>query len=197
MIKIISFLFCVLLLAACAAHPSPTPPPASPLPTTAPLASPTPAPDLNTVCLQGNWRFNQSDSSNLLANITSIPSLVVQSGALYISFADGLFAYHSDDLDLRTSFLEGFLDARANVLIEGDYTIEDTTLHFTKTNAKNELYDWRAVSGASVQPFTGTSPVFDFAIADQATFVCADDLLTLTFNVAGFEGASFELTREK
>ena len=203
--KTLITLLTVLLLftlAACAPRSAATP--TETLPTLLPQPSATPAPlptatvDPSLVCLQGDWVLSGTTTEALLAYISSIPSMKILEGALRLRFDDGAFAYHSDDLFLRTSFMEGFLDARARVLIEGTYTTDGATIQFTKTGAQNELYDWRAVdSQGEVQPFYTTSPVISFNIAETAAYTCAADALTLTFDAAEIEGLNFEFDRVK
>lgn len=182
----------LLILAACAPRSTPAPKaaPPTPVPPTATLP-PTPTVDAALACLQGDWSMANLTATSLLAAITGVPSLQILEGALLLTFEGGTFAYHSNDLSLRSAFLNGFLDARANVLIEGTYTIEGETVVFTKTGAKNELYDWRAVSGEDVQPFTGITPVVNFDIPPRAAFACNGDLLLL--QITDFSGANLAL----
>ena len=123
---------------ACAPQTADTtaaPPTPLPQPSATPATPPTPTADAAAACLQGDWVLNTATAESLLAYLSSIPSMTVLEGALRIRFDDGSFAYHSDDLFLRTSFLNGFLDARAKVLIEGTYTSEGDKLQFTKVSA--------------------------------------------------------------
>lgn len=195
------FICILLVLSACAPQTAATtaaPPTPLVQPSATPATPPTPTADAAAACLQGDWVLNTATAESLLAYLSSIPSLQVLEGSLRIRFDDGSFAYHSDDLFLRTSFLDGFLDARAKVLIEGTYTSEGDKLQFTKVSAKNELYDWRAVDSAgNVQPFYSTSPVHDFVIAEAGTFACSGDTLRLTFDAPGLEGMVFDLARVK
>ena len=166
-----------------------------------PGATPTtrPTPTIDTgACLQGDWILNPATAESLLVYLSSIPSMTILEGTLRISFDNGKFAYHSDDLFLRTSFLNGFLDARAKVLIEGTYVTDGNKIQFTKTSAQNELYDWRAVdANGDVQPFYSTSPIHDFVIAEAGTFDCSDGTLHLTFEASDLEGMVFDLARVK
>lgn len=43
------------------------------------------------------------------------------------------------------------------------------------------LYEWRVVKGDYTLPFTGTSPVINFDIAENGTYTCSGDshLITL------------------
>lgn len=183
---------CLFALAACAPRPAAPAAPAPPAPT----ATPPPAtPTAESNCLLGDWVLNNAATESLLAYMTSTPSLTILEGALRIKFGDGTFAFHSDDLFLRTSFLDGFLDARAKVLIEGSYRVEGDVIHYTKTSAQNELYDWRAGKGDETQPFYGSSPVINFSIAEESTFVCNESALTLTFDIPELEGVNFSLVR--
>ena len=193
-------LICILIaLGACTPQPAATelPPTPLPQPSATPTTPPTPTLDAAAACLQGDWVLNNATAESLLVYFSSIPSMTILEGALRISFNDDNFAYHSDDLFLRTSFLDGFLDARAKVLIEGTFTTDGETIQYNKTGAQNELYDWRAVdSKGNVQPFYTTSPVINFNIAEAGTFECSGDRLFLTFDVPSFENVVFDLARE-
>jgi hypothetical protein len=189
---LIVFFCAVLILAACTPRSTPAPAalPPTPVPPTATLP-PTPTVDAALACLQGDWSLAPATATSLLAAITGVPSLQIQEGALLLKFEGDTFAYHSSDLSLRSAFLDGFLDADANVLIEGTFAIVGDQLSFTKTGAKNELYNWRAVSGDDVQPFYGITPVVNFDIPPSAGFACNGDVLLL--QVADFSGASLAL----
>ena len=201
-------LVCALLvLAACAPQPTTAPiVPRQPSATSIPPPTPTSTPD-PYACLRGDWLLNPEQTAQLLTYLPSQPSLTILEGGLRIQFDRGsdtsrfdvgAFAYHSDDLFLRTSFLEGFLDARARILIEGTYATTGEQIQFTKTGAQNELYDWRAVdSQGNIQPFNTTSPVFNFDIAKSATYTCNDDSLTLVFDEEDLTGPTFNLERIK
>lgn len=118
-------------------------------------------------------------------------------GSLLLKFEGNTFAYHSDDLFLRTSYLDGFLDAKANVLIEGKFTTEGEELLFNKTGSQNELYEWRVVKGDYTLPFTGISPVIDFDIAENGTYTCSGDTLLMTLVDASGAETLIDLTRVK
>lgn len=197
---LLPLLVCMLLaLSACAPQPAATeiPPTPLPQPSATPTTPPAPTIDAAAACLQGDWVLNNATAESLLVYLSSIPSMTILEGALRISFDDDNFAYHSDDLFLRTSFLEGFLDARAKVLVEGTFTTDGETIQYTKTGAQNELYDWRSVdSNGDIRPFYTTTPVFNFNIAESGTFACNGDSLFLTFDVPNFEDEVFDLTRE-
>ncbi len=197
---LLPLLICFLLaLSACAPQPASTelPPTPLPQPSATPTTPPTPTIDAAAACLQGDWMIKTATAERLLVYLSSIPSMTILEGALRINFDNGKFAYHSDDLFLRTSFLDGFLDARAKVLIEGTFTTDGEMIQFNKTGAQNELYDWRAVdSKGNVQPFYTTSPVINFNIAEAGTFECSGDRLFLTFNVPELDDMVFDLTRE-
>lgn len=198
MIKLLP-LFTILLLAlsACAPQPIAT---AAPMPLPAPSATPAPTatPDPYT-CLSGDWTLDGEQATQLLAYLTSQPSIAIIEGALRLRFEKGAFAYHSDGLILRTSFLDGFIQANANILIEGTTAIEGDKLRFTQTNADNKLTDWKALDaqGNALPLVFANTPVMAFTIADQAAYTCAGDALTLTFDVEDLVGQAFSLERVK
>lgn len=192
----------ILLIVISACTPSSTTSPTASLaspPTASPTSLPTPSPSAidaldSAACLEGDWLIGMQ-IEQLLVNLTSIPSLEVKGGSLYLRFEEDRFAYHSDDLALRSSFLDSYLEAKARILIEGTYTVDhQDQVHFYQTNIKNELYDWQVVKGDYVRPFTGTSPIFDFKIAEEGLYSCQINNLTLIFLEVG-EELVIDLTR--
>jgi hypothetical protein len=188
-----SLLICtclLLIIVACAPQPAaePTSPPApsatmSPTETPAPTSTPDPA-----LCLQGNWLVGQETAAQLLRNLSSTPSLQIKSGSLYLSFSGDTFAYHSDDLALRSEFLDSFLDVKARIRIEGTFTGEpDNRMRFTQTGSNNELYEWEIVKDDYYRPFMGTTPIFEFQVAQEGEYVCLDNTLALTLLDEGEE----------
>ena len=180
-------LICVLLMiTACAPQPVSTPA-ATPLPNTAtpppePSATPTPAAG---ACLMGEWQISPDTLQDLLVYLTSVSSLQVKEGALYLRFDGTNFTYHANGLALRSAFMDSFLDAKADVLIEGSYLVEEDTLRFTQLSAANQIYEWTIVKGDYIRPFTGTSPVVPFEIAQEGSYSCDNDSLQLTLRDNG------------
>lgn len=185
---------CLLLLAtACALQPTAAPvaapvdtPAPAPSLTLPPAPSVTPTPATGT-CLVGDWQISPETVQSLLVYLTEVSSLQVMDGALYLKFNGTSFAYHANGLALRSSFMDSFLDAKADILIEGSYQVRDDTLRFTQLNAENQLYDWMVVKGDYVRPFTGTSPVVPFEIVDMGSFSCDDNSLRLMLSDQGEE----------
>jgi len=189
-------LVCALLvLAACA--PQPTAAPTS-LPSATPLPPPTPTADPNA-CLRGDWALSTEDAANLLAYITSNPSLTIIEGSLRMQFEDGTFAYHSKDLIPQITFLDGFIQATANIFIEGTTKVEADKLLFTQTGIDNKLTDWKALDaqGNPLPLVFANTPVMAFTIAPQATYSCSGDELALVFDVEDLAGQTFNLERIK
>ncbi len=186
------FFVCLMLtIAACAPLPETTPvaapvdtPAPDPTHTMAPALSATPTPAAGT-CLAGDWQISPQTVQNLLINLTSVPSLQVMEGALYLKFDGTNFAYHANGLSLRSAFMDSYLDAKADILIDGTYQVEDDTLRFTQLNAANQLYEWVVVKGDYIRPFTGTSPVVPFEIADEGSYSCDENSLQLTLKDQG------------
>lgn len=199
-------LICALmLLAACAPQPAATTAPGvtpeptlAPQPSATPIPQATPTPDPYT-CLNGDWLLNTEQATQLMAYITSNPSLTFIEGGLRLRFEDGGFVYHSEDLVLQISFLNGFIQARANIFVEGTTAIEGDILRFNQTNINNELTDWKALDaqGNALPLVFANTPVMAFEVADQATFSCAGDRLALTFEVEDLAGQTFDLERVK
>lgn len=183
----------VLTVSACAPLPE-TAPVAAPVDTPAPAltATPAPAPSATSTpapgtCLVGDWQISPQTVQSLLVDLTSVTSLQVMEGALFLKFDGTNFAYHANGLALRSAFMDSFLDAKADILIEGSYLVEGDTLRFTQLNAANQLYEWVLVKGDYVRPFTGSSPVVPFEIADAGSYSCNDNTLQLTLRDQGEE----------
>lgn len=199
--SLLTLLLCSLLtLTACAPQPAANDAPPTPLPepSAAPTIAPTPTPD-PADCLNGDWVLNTEQAQQLLAYLTSQPSLTIIEGTLRLRFEEGGFAYHSDGLILRTSFLDGFIQANANILIEGTRAIEGDKLLFTQTSADNKLTDWKALDaqGTALPLVFANTPVMAFTIADQAAYTCAADALMLNFEEDALKAFAFEFERVK
>jgi len=171
----------MLMITACAPQPGVTPAdtplPNSPTLPPEPSATPTPAAG---ACLMGEWQISPDTLQDLLVYLTSVTSLQVKEGALYLRFDGTNFTYHANGLALRSAFMDSFLDAKADVLIEGSYVAEGDTLRFTQLSAANQIYEWTIVKGDYIRPFTGTSPVVPFEIAQEGSYICDNDSLQLT-----------------
>mgnify|MGYP001073480482 CR=1 FL=1 len=186
------FFVCLLLtISACSPRPDTVPvtapidtPAPAPTPTLPPVPSATSTPATGT-CLVGDWQISPQTVQNLLLNLTSVPSLQVMEGSLYLKFDGTNFAYHANGLALRSAFMDSFLDAKADILIDGTYQVEDDSLRFTQLNAANQLYEWVVVKGDYIRPFTGTSPVVPFEIADEGSYSCDENSLQLTLKDQG------------
>lgn len=191
--SVLFFICLVLTLTACAPQPAAapvvapvdTPAPAS-TPTLPPAPSATPTPAAGT-CLVGDWQISPETVQNLLIDLTSVTTLQVMEGTLYLRFDGTNFAYHANGLALRSAFMDSYLDAKADILIDGTYLVEGDTLRFTQLNADNQLYDWVVVKGDYVRPFTGNSPVVPFEIASEGRFTCDENSLQLTLRDQGEE----------
>jgi len=177
----VSLICAMLMITACAPQPGVTPAdtplPNSPTLPPEPSATPTPAAG---ACLMGEWQISPDTLQDLLVYLTSVTSLQVKEGALYLRFDGTNFTYHANGLALRSAFMDSFLDAKADVLIEGSYVAEGDTLHFTQLSAANQIYEWTIVKGDYIRPFTGTSPVVPFEIAQEGSYTCDNDSLQLT-----------------
>lgn len=183
------FLCFLLNLPGCAPQPTavpPEPPALTATYTPPPEPEETPTPTFAD-CLIGDWQISPATVENLLISLTSVPSLQIMEGNLYLKFDGSDFSYHSNELALRSSFMDSYLDARADILIEGTYTVEGDLLHFNQQNASNQLYDWVIVKGDYVRPFQGTSPVVPFEIAGEGSYTCDNDTLQLTLRDMGKE----------
>lgn len=177
----VSLICAMLMITACAPQPGVTPAdtPLPNSPTLPPEPSATPTPSAGA-CLMGEWQISPDTLQDLLVYLTSVTSLQVKEGALYLRFDGTNFTYHANGLALRSAFMDSFLDAKADVLIEGSYVAEEDTLHFTQLSAANQIYEWTIVKGDYIRPFTGTSPVVPFEIAQEGSYICDNDSLQLT-----------------
>jgi hypothetical protein len=199
--NILHLLFFVFLtLSACTLLSSPTAIPTetatvTPMPQPTDTSQPTATIIPADICLQGDWELNNNDAAQLLAFISSTPSMVVREGVLRIKFDEINFSYHSEELVVRSTVQSGFLDANATLLINGTYTITDDQILFTQTDSKSELTDFRVVDEKGEEhPFITTDSL-DFEIPESATFSCTGDELTLTFSISGLFKLSFVLSR--
>ena len=177
----VSLICAMLMITACAPQPGVTPAdtPLPNSPTLPPEPSATPTPSAGA-CLMGDWQISPDTLQDLLVYLTSVTSLQVKEGALYLRFDGTNFTYHANGLALRSAFMDSFLDAKADVLIEGSYVAEGDTLRFTQLSAANQIYEWTIVKGDYIRPFTGTSPVVPFEIAQEGSYTCDNDSLQLT-----------------